>query len=49
LVSELYDAEDIGGGAREDDAGGARDFDGTIVFVEHQLFGAVEDAVGAQE
>jgi hypothetical protein len=48
LVREFYDGEGIGCGLGEDDAIGARDFDRAVVFVEHQLLGAVEDGVGAE-
>ncbi len=40
--------DDVGCGSGKDDAIRARDFDRAVVFVEHQLLGAVEDGVGAE-
>ena len=38
---------DFGGGAREGDEVGAPFFDGAVVFVEDEVFGAGEDGVAA--
>jgi hypothetical protein len=48
-VRELHDALDFGGGARKHDTCGTRDFDGPVVFVEQQLFGAMENGGVAEE
>ena len=43
LIGKLHNALDMSGGAGEYDAGGTRDFNRAIVFVEQQFLGAVED------
>jgi hypothetical protein len=42
-IGDFDDADDVGGVTREDDAVGASDFDGAVVFVEEQIFGAAQD------
>jgi hypothetical protein len=49
LIGELHDALHVRGGAREDDAGGARDFHGTVVFVKQQFFGTMQDGSIAEQ
>ena len=49
MIGELHDALHVSGGAREDDAGGARDFHGTVVFVKQQFFGTMQDGSIAEQ
>ena len=48
-IRDLDDADDVFGVARENDAIRARDLDGSIVFVEQQLFGTMQNRVGSQK
>jgi hypothetical protein len=45
LVGEADNLRDLGGGRREGDEVGAAFFDGAVVFVEDEVFGAGEDGV----
>ena len=49
LVCEADDFGNFGGGGREGDEIGASFFDGAVIFIEDEVFGAGEDAVMAQE
>ena len=48
-IGDFDDAHDVGRGARENDAIGTGGFDGAIVFVEHHVFRAVENAVRTEK
>ena len=45
LIREADDFGNFGGGGRENDEIGAAFFDGAVVFVEDEVFGAGEDGV----
>jgi hypothetical protein len=46
---EFYDLGDFGGRGREDDGVGAAFFDRAVIFVEDEIFGAVQDGVGSEK
>jgi hypothetical protein len=48
-IRDLNDADDVFGVTRENHAIRAGVFDGSIVLVEHQLFGTMQNRVGSQE
>lgn len=48
-TGDLDDVDHVGGIAWKNDAVGARDFDGTVVFVEQQIFGAAEDVFAGEK
>jgi hypothetical protein len=49
LIREADDFGNFGGGGRENDEIGAAFFDGAVVFVEDEVFGAGEDGGFAEE
>jgi len=48
-IGDFDDANDVGSVAGKDDAIGARDFDGAVVFVEQQVFRAAEDVFAGEK